>query len=1532
MKIMFFYHYFSEFKAKFSDNIPSETISKVHLVDLAGSERIAKSGGTGIRLKEGGNINKSLTTLGLVISALAENSSRRISEGKAGRKKTFVPYRDSILTWLLKESIGGNSKTIMVATVSPASIHYNETLSTLRYASRTRKIVNKPIINEDPNVKTIRELRSEIDILRKKLLERKGKDEIEDITQTKVEAKLKKNEEKADELTKHWLNKITEAQRIFQEKSISLSQQGYQTVLTSSKPHLVGLDVDPLSTDIVIYHLEEGKTVIGSCDLSDEQSIALEGSGIQAEHCDLNVTRKGVVLHSITGPTYINNQLVLKDWHLRQGDILQFGHFLRFRFHDPSEAAMLREKRKSGRFASFSDTSSGRLSPAVMHHYRSLDSGLSSPDDFEQDFSYDARSNRTNHVFNSTVVSQNSPVVSSESPSNNASDVLLLQAPCGAREYANDNGLVILRSSKDTNEQNIQIPRTLEPESHTINTNQKEVLKSSSASEVLDRASAREHFIDKEDISFRFDDSKQNEIYLSDNILHCSNLSRDSSVSADSNDMSQFSSPKIKLNQSSASDLSLSTDDLAFNFLLQSQMKQSSSTPSLDERTGHRLSLPSYNDKSKSTIDLSPRKLGKNPRADFVHSESFSILRQPSFDSEEFFVHPAESTGSMLMQEALNAADLLKEKKDQLIQLIDNYREAEINRVEIEKENMRRARENEVIFSKQQKHLEDLAAQQQSKLKEAQIELEHFQTLVTNEKENQRKTVEFEVNRLLKLKEEHLPYLDWTEHQLRKKKFKLKVKIEDYWKRMDLYETLLLDLKLERNKMKKDADDKLKDRLEKYEEEKSNEINELREQVVVSESDLESYKCRLFDEKHQYERLRKTLDMSEDEYNRKMKDAQRFCQDVKIQEASMLDECQQQINDVIKKIEDEKEKLYHYTIYKMHECSSDSCCHGDTPSRNTSVDCRIAEEKQRVILDELEEQKATLEEEYAKKVEKYASMLEHAQDALDDLGDNKLAAIEKSKNSIFEKEQMIVQLEQRVKEEDQHHEKLKSELKAYDRPRSFVNVFPQETEEDIAVSEQQIEQLLQSKNKIRKILEHSLEEEFNELKLKEELDANENDSTSVDKALSLVFHTGNTDVYIESLVKKHWQYEQRRRVLSDLSNELQDLTTYQAKLHREVAENFLTQKSLFEDVRSQERQDIHETIQTLISDDVDKDELFSRFFKESERIINQQRKLDELENQMYSKISENYTLQERLDELNTKLSKSMDVYGQNNNDLMNEYETLNSEKEKCEVLISQLQERLYEERKDYLDLLKSKDGYDVIGQEYRDERQTMVQTEGNKAAADVLREIFMAENIMDVIDKSVNLEEVNKITCGGWTYIGKEKDISLFRKRNGRSNIVSVLGRGIIKLPAKIVWEFVRNPLSRLIYDKMIKKINVVEHFTDQLKVVYMQHQTRMLLMKQRKDCCCVHNERIEQDKYIATHTSIEHPDCPLKKNYSRLKVLPSGWILEPYNEKGVDWCLAWYLVQVDVGKGYLPSFFVESIVQKLPLSILSLRDYLVLS
>ncbi|XP_036208697.1 kinesin-like protein KIF1B isoform X4 [Myotis myotis] len=164
---------FTQKKHDTETNLSTEKVSKISLVDLAGSERADSTGAKGTRLKEGANINKSLTTLGKVISALAEVSKKK-------KKTDFIPYRDSVLTWLLRENLGGNSRTAMVAALSPADINYDETLSTLRYADRAKQIKCNAVINEDPNAKLVRELKEEVTRL-KDLLRAQGLGDIIDI-------------------------------------------------------------------------------------------------------------------------------------------------------------------------------------------------------------------------------------------------------------------------------------------------------------------------------------------------------------------------------------------------------------------------------------------------------------------------------------------------------------------------------------------------------------------------------------------------------------------------------------------------------------------------------------------------------------------------------------------------------------------------------------------------------------------------------------------------------------------------------------------------------------------------------------------------------------------------------------------------------------------------------------------------------------------------------------------------------------------------------------------------------------------------------------------------------------------------------------------------------------------------------------------------------------------------------------------------------------------------------------------------------
>ena len=317
------------------------------MVDLAGSERADATGATGQRLKEGAHINKSLVTLGSVISALAEVSAKTTNDSK---KPHFIPYRDSVLTWLLKDSLGGNSKTIMIATISPAEVNRGESLSTLRYANRAKNIINKPTVNEDCNVKLIRELRAEIDRLKSIVSN-------DPIAQKKLAAK----EAQERHLTEEWNEKWKEAANILKEQSalaLKRTSRGVRgVVLDSDMPHLIGIDEDVLSTGITLYHLKHGDTVIGGDEFNPTTfkldtvvktpDIVLRGPNILSpSHCviTLDAEEGGMAtLKPVEGALCIVDAITITSpTRLSQGCVIVLGRTNMFRYNDPREAAKMR--------------------------------------------------------------------------------------------------------------------------------------------------------------------------------------------------------------------------------------------------------------------------------------------------------------------------------------------------------------------------------------------------------------------------------------------------------------------------------------------------------------------------------------------------------------------------------------------------------------------------------------------------------------------------------------------------------------------------------------------------------------------------------------------------------------------------------------------------------------------------------------------------------------------------------------------------------------------------------------------------------------------------------------------------------------------------------------------------------------------------------------------------------------------------------------------------------------------------------------
>ncbi|KAM9290837.1 stAR-related lipid transfer protein 9 [Morus bassanus] len=357
-------------QAILENNLPSEIASKINLVDLAGSER-ADPSYCKDRITEGANINKSLVTLGIVISTLAQNSqmfsscqsiNTITSEGESShadspstgsvsgtRRPAYIPYRDSILTWLLKDSLGGNSKTIMIATISPASSSYNETMSTLRYASNAKNIINKPRVNEDANVKLIRELREEIDRLKTMLMSfelRNSSPSWSDDRDGNLTELVLQNEMKIEQLTKDWTSKWTDRKAIMEEYSVDINKEKAGVTIDSSLPHLMAMDDDILSTGVVLYHLREGTTKIGRSDSDQDQDIVLQGRWIERDHCMIDNNSGIVTLRPVQGAhCTVNGCEVTGSCRLSQGALVVLGKSHKFRFNHPAEAAILRQRR-----------------------------------------------------------------------------------------------------------------------------------------------------------------------------------------------------------------------------------------------------------------------------------------------------------------------------------------------------------------------------------------------------------------------------------------------------------------------------------------------------------------------------------------------------------------------------------------------------------------------------------------------------------------------------------------------------------------------------------------------------------------------------------------------------------------------------------------------------------------------------------------------------------------------------------------------------------------------------------------------------------------------------------------------------------------------------------------------------------------------------------------------------------------------------------------------------------------------------------
>ncbi|CAL8244953.1 unnamed protein product [Lota lota] len=269
--------------------------SNINLVDLAGSERQRASGLEADRLKEGTAINLSLTTLGNVISALADVA--------VGRKAVHIPYRVSVLTKLLQSALGGNSRTVMIATLSPADICYEESLSTLRYAERAKRIQNRAVVNESPTERLVKELKAENARLQHRLSRlgqegRRADEETKEIRQL-----LTHNELQIRAIQTLWEQHLQEALKDWELQYASITQERR---MMQMHPYILNINEDAQLSGVVKLFIPEGEWDIGLAE-SSPQSILIKGLGIQERHAAFRNEHRQVSLTPLAGSKVIVN-------------------------------------------------------------------------------------------------------------------------------------------------------------------------------------------------------------------------------------------------------------------------------------------------------------------------------------------------------------------------------------------------------------------------------------------------------------------------------------------------------------------------------------------------------------------------------------------------------------------------------------------------------------------------------------------------------------------------------------------------------------------------------------------------------------------------------------------------------------------------------------------------------------------------------------------------------------------------------------------------------------------------------------------------------------------------------------------------------------------------------------------------------------------------------------------------------------------------------------------------------------------------
>ncbi|KAL9954917.1 hypothetical protein ACROYT_G042503 [Oculina patagonica] len=900
----------------------------------------------------------------------------------------------------------------------------------------------------------------------------------------------------------------------------------------------------------------------------------------------------------------------------------------------------------------------------------------------------------------------------------------------------------------------------------------------------------------------------------------------------------------------------------------------------------------------------------------------------------------SDSSSPMTLDSGVEAdlpgADSLDDLKNQVTDLIARHKEAEIRRLEIERAFQTEIDNKQKEIDDQKEHIQSLRELHEARSQQARLDLEEVRLNMDKNHEDSKNDIEKELEDLFEQKMKHSREVEESAEEIAKEREEVARFMEGEWQKIIQYEMKLAEIEMQRRKVIVQAEIDRTRQEEHHGLERDGDLKELEEkqvQLLELQETLEKAKaeaedslnrdkvtleCTLTKDLTELDEIERKIQLLEEKHDQYLT----YLTSSSLEESADVEQGCEETEVTVFDYSDKKRSVSDFGL-KTKPVGLD-LRHRRRASWNFESNTSDPDEIGEVIAQQMQSLFA-LKDEKEKIIEKTRGTLAE-----------EITSVEFYGRQILENEAKITELEEQYKtSRQQHAEKI----------RLCLENLKSKEEQEIGAIDQERERYVELLWKEYGEIESLITETFDSLNSgdlsegEEASEAGTNDEQR-DEVLNLVKkrlkHIGSDedDLFLEYVAKRaHFEkdeervHEQQRRISDQMLDGIKE---------KEIAlQKLSAQKERFHVERARERRLINSRIKRLSrvksSDDLQNEETLEFFKEEARKLRETFEKVEESETRLQFERRDRENLHLQLEEARAKLRTSEEDREECEEKLRDlEKQKLDKEKE-----ISELKRQMEEEKQSYLENLKTED-YEIIEKPLVNRLHIKFRVLGNHAAAEVLKEALLASSVPEMIKSApIFSDSPRKVTedssHGGWTFHSIQKDVTIVRKREegGGGILHCFMGRGVIEASPQTVWEAVKNPLSRYIYDNMLKKINIVEHVEEGLKVVYMLHETSQCFMTHSRDFCYVSKERVEGQKYVLASQSIEHPKCPLSPSIIRGQIVSSGWIVEPLRVNGQDWSLVWYITKVHLGSSSLPWRLIDLLSKRQPLSIAYLRSYL---